>query len=444
MTGVDPADTSSGDTASGDTASRDAASRGAQSGDTASRDVPPGRFPWAPGSATGVGSLPGTDIVEAVRTILGELPDLPYLPELPSRGPGADMIGRAAGLLVDMPVELYAGRWRIAGRPGIDLRRTHDLWARDLDALTDQASEYAGPIKLAVAGPWTLAASVDLPIGGRLLRDPGAVRDLVASLAEAVATLVRDVSARLPSARVLVQLDEPSLPLALAGRVATESGLGMLRVVEESTARDALTAVIAAAGVPVVVHCCAADVPIGLFRDAGAVAVGLDLDQIDIREPAQVDPLAEALDAGLGLFAGAIPATVRAPDAGSSGARVSGGGSSRAESSRAAWSRAGSSRAGSSDAASSRARSSGDRSSGPPPAGAAAERRIRELWRTIGFSANDLAAQVVVTPSCGLAGATEARARAVTAACREAAKRLALPPDAISSGLRSATTLWAA
>ena len=60
-------------------------------------------FPWAPGSATGIGSLPGIDIAEAVKTVFGELP-LPYLPELPARGPGADMIGRSAGLLVDLPI----------------------------------------------------------------------------------------------------------------------------------------------------------------------------------------------------------------------------------------------------------------------------------------------------------------------------------------------------
>ena len=40
-------------------------------------------FPWQPASATGVGSLPGTDPVEAQRLIFGELPDLPHLAELP-------------------------------------------------------------------------------------------------------------------------------------------------------------------------------------------------------------------------------------------------------------------------------------------------------------------------------------------------------------------------
>lgn len=54
--------------------------------------------------------MPGTDPAEAVAVVLGELPDLPHLPELPARGAGADLTGRTAALLVDLPVETTAGR----------------------------------------------------------------------------------------------------------------------------------------------------------------------------------------------------------------------------------------------------------------------------------------------------------------------------------------------
>lgn len=327
-------------------------------------------WPWPTGAATGIGSLPGTDIAEAQRIVLGELPDLPHLPELPARGPGADIVGRTAGLLVGLPVELYAGRWRIAPRPGRDLRRARDLMERDLDQLAEQAEEYAGPVKVQAAGPFTLAAALELPIGGRMLRDPGAVRDLAGSLGDGLRGHVEAVARRLPRASVLLQLDEPSLPTVLAGRVPTESGFGTHRPVETEVARALLRDVIEAAGVPALVHCCAPDTPLELIRSAGAVGVALDLSLVT-----DLDPLGEAIDAGLGLLAGAAP-TLPPP-------------------------------------------------SGRAPTSAEVADRVRGVWDRLGFPRRRLAEQVVVTPACGLAGATPAYARAVLAACREAGRRLA-------------------
>ncbi|MCT2277308.1 methionine synthase [Micromonospora chalcea] len=327
-------------------------------------------WPWPTGAATGIGSLPGTDIAEAQRVVLGELPALPHLPELPARGPGADLVGRSAGLLVELPVELYAARWRIAPRPGRDLRRARDLMERDLDQLAEQAEEYAGPVKIQVAGPFTLAAALELPIGGRMLRDPGAVRDLAGSLGEGLRGHVEAVTRRLPRASVLLQLDEPSLPAVLAGRVPTESGFGTHRPVETEVARGLLRDVIDAAGVPALVHCCAPDVPLELIRSTGAVGVALDLSLVT-----DLDPLGEAIDAGLGLLAGAAPTLPPA--------------------------------------------------SGRAPTSAEVAGRVRRVWDQLGFPRRRLAEQVVVTPACGLAGATPAYARAVLTACRDAGRRLA-------------------
>ncbi len=321
-------------------------------------------FPWEPASATGIGSLPGTDIVEALRLVFGELP-LPYLPELPARGPGADLVGRGAGLLADFPVQIYAGRWQVADRPGRDMRRTADLWERDLDALTDAADGYAGPLKVQVAGPLTLAAALQLPLGGPLLSDPGAVREVAESLAEGLSVHMRQLARRVPGAKLLLQLDEPSLPAVLAGRVPTESGLRTLRSVATSVARDRIRTVVDAAGCPVVVHCCAPEVPVALLREAGTAGVALDLSL----NPA-LDPLGEALDAGFGLLAGACPAT------------------------------------------------------GTPPASAKVAATVDDLWHKLGLAPQRLAAQVVVTPACGQAGATPTDARAALTACKEAARRL--------------------
>ncbi|HKE51077.1 MAG TPA: methionine synthase, partial [Actinomycetes bacterium] len=116
---------------------------------------------WAPGLATGVGSLPGTDPGEATRLVFGELPGFPHLPELPARGPGADMIGRTAALLVDLAVELTSTGWAFTGRPGRDVRRARSLLSADLDALEEVAAGYRGPMKIQIAGPWTLAAAIE-------------------------------------------------------------------------------------------------------------------------------------------------------------------------------------------------------------------------------------------------------------------------------------------
>ncbi|MCU7723580.1 methionine synthase [Actinoplanes sp. KI2] len=326
-------------------------------------------FPWPVGAATGIGSLPGTDVVEAQRIVFGELPDLPHLPELPARGPGADLIGRSAGFLVELPVQLYAGRWQMAPRPGADLRRTLDLLERDLDQATEQGDGFAGTFKVQAAGPWTLAASLDLQIGGRLLRDPGAVRDLTDSLAEGLRRHVDDVRKRLPHATVLLQLDEPSLPAVLAGQVPTESGLSAYRAVDGHDAATALRTVVESAGAPVVAHCCAADVPLQVLRDSGAAAVALDLALLK-----DLDPVGEAIEAGIGLFAGAAPT------------RPAGG---------------------------------------RPLTGKQIAERVQKLWTRLGFPAARLAEQVVVTPACGLAGASEPYARAVLTACREAGRRIA-------------------
>jgi hypothetical protein len=327
-------------------------------------------FPWPAGAATGIGSLPGTDVTEAQRIVFGELPELPHLPELPARGPGADVIGRSAGFLVELPVQLYAGRWQMAPRPGQDLRRTADLLERDLDQMTEQGDGFAGTFKVQSAGPWTLAASIDLQIGGRVLRDPGAVRDLTDSLAEGLRRHVDDVRKRLPRATVLLQLDEPSLPAVLAGEIPTESGLSAYRAVDAADAATALRTVVETVGAPVVAHCCAPAVPLQVFRDSRAAAVALDLSLLK-----DLDPLGEAIEAGLGVFAGAAPTRPPADGRALTGKQVA--------------------------------------------------ERVTKLWTRLGFPAARLPEQVVVTPACGLAGAAEPYARAVLAACREAGRRLA-------------------
>src|SRR5439155_3884144 len=117
-----------------------------------------GRIRLAGVRATGIGSLPGEDVDAALALVFTELPDLPHLPELPARGPGADMVGRAAAALVDLHVDLQPSGWRLVPRAGQDERRAVELLERDLDALVPVAPGHDGPFKVQLAGPWTLAA----------------------------------------------------------------------------------------------------------------------------------------------------------------------------------------------------------------------------------------------------------------------------------------------
>lgn len=256
--------------------------------------------------ATGIGSWPGVDPVAALRRIRDLLADghLPYLPELPARGPGAEAIGRGAALLVDLPVELTPSGWRHADAPGRDAARARGYLRRDLDALAEEFDGYAGDLKIQITGPWTLAASVELPRGERTLTDPGAVADLIESLADGVSAHLAEVSRLVPGARVVVQVDEPSLPAVLAGRLPTASGYGRVRAVEAQRALLGLAQVLdAVAGADPVVHCCDKDVPLALLRRAGARGVAVD---VALLGGASWESVAASVEEGLTLYAGCL------------------------------------------------------------------------------------------------------------------------------------------
>jgi len=326
----------------------------------------PGAVPVPWGPASGVGSLPGTDPVEAVRLVVGELPDFAHLPELPGRGAGADLIGRSAALLVDLAVDLTPAGWRLVPRAGFDQRRAREFLERDLDALYEGAEGWTGPLKVQAAGPWTLAAGLERTRGDRAVVDPGARRDLAQSLGEGLAAHVAAVSARVPGASVVVQLDEPSVPAVLQGGLPTVSGFGKLPAIESQVVEQELAAVVGGLPGPVVVHCCAPRAPLELFRAAGAAAVSFDLGLVQ-----DLDAVGTAIEGGTHLFPGVVPGT--------------------------------------------------DTALAAPKATASP---VQAWWRELGFPADDLAAAVTLTPACGLAGATPAYAREAMAHVREAAKFL--------------------
>ncbi|WP_374985703.1 methionine synthase [Streptomyces fradiae] len=326
---------------------------------------------WGP--ATGVGSMPGGDAREAARTVTGSFEDFVHLPELPARGPGADMVGRTLGLLVEVYAHVEPSGWRVSDRPGRDTRRSHAWMREDLDALEEYTQGYTGVLKVQAVGPWTLAAALELRGGEAALGDAGACRDLAASLAEGLRGHLADVRRRVPGARVLLQLDEPSLTAVLRGRVRTASGYRTHRAVDRQVVEGALRDVLAAHDGPAVVHSCAPDVPFALLRRAGAAAVSFDFGLLTERDE---EAIGEAVEGGTRLFAGVVPST---------------------------------------DAALS------------DPAGSVMG--VRTLWRRLGLNPGSLADSLVITPTCGLAGASPAYARRALAHCVKAAKSLADNPE---------------
>jgi methionine synthase II (cobalamin-independent) len=326
------------------------------------------------GPATGVGSLPGGDAREAAKTATGAFEDFPFLPELPARGPGADMIGRTAGLLVEVYARVEPSGWRIGDRPGRDTKRAWAWLGEDLDAFEEFTQGYEGPLKVQAVGPWTLAASLELRNGEAVLSDLGACRDLAGSLAEGLRNHLADVQRRVPGAQIVLQLDEPSLIGVLRGHVRSASGYRTYRAVDRQLVESTLREVVGMhESGPVVVHSCAPDVPFALLRRAGAAGVSFDFSLLTERDD---DVIGEAVEAGTRLFAGVVPGT---------------------------------------DSALS------------DPAGSVMG--VRTLWRRLGLRPGLLAESVTITPSCGLAGASPEYARHALAHCVRAARSLADNPE---------------
>lgn len=325
--------------------------------------------------ATGVGSHPGEDqraFDEAVRFVLGELPALGYVPEVPGRGAPAGMVGRTLALLNGLGVDLQPAGWRVTDASGVDHRRAISLLRQDLDTVEEHTQGYDGVLKLQVAGPWTLAATVERPRGDRVLADHGLRRELAESLADGLADHLADVRRRVPDATLLLQLDEPALPGVLAGRVPTASGFHRHRSVDAPAAAallDTVLAPAAASSVETVVHCCADPVPVDLLgRVGGAAPPGLSVD-LDRLDAAAYDGLAAGVEAGRWIFLGVVPSTRPAaePDLGS------------------------------------------------------VVRRVERLLDMLGVEPAD---RLVLTPACGLAGADTAWVRTALELCHTAAQRL--------------------
>ena len=326
-----------------------------------------------------MGSWPGSAPREAAEIVVGELHQLPHLVELPARGVGADMIGRAGALLVDIAIDTVPRGYRIAARPGSVTRRAISLLDEDIDAI-EEAWEKAGgpdsgrPVKVQAPGPITLAAELELGNGHRALTDAGAVRDLASSLAEGVGRHRAELARRLATT-VVVQYDEPLLSAALAGRLTGVTALNPVHPVDEAVAIGLLDECVANAGAEVLLHSCA-DVSWNVLQRSMIHAVSMDVGTLG---DADFDGLGEFLDSGRAVVFGLVPTSVPAA-----------------------------------------------RPSAEEVAAAAVG-----ITDRIGFSRSAIRDRVGISPACGLAGADVAWARAAIGLCQRAAAAVADDPDAI-------------
>jgi len=214
------------------------------------------------------------------------------------------MVGRALGLL-EIGMERGTTRWRVAAAHGQEQRRARAMLRDDLDVFAEGFASYEGPLKVSLAGPYTLLAVVDLARGEPMVVDPGARRDLVQAHAAAVEELVARLRTLIPGAQPIVQLDEPALGAVADGAIRSSSGLNQCPPVdaeEFGRAYRDLTA-LGAASSGLVVHSCA-PAPWRTLVDAGVRTLAVDADL-----PGDVDVLAEHVDSGGDLWLGIVPTT---------------------------------------------------------------------------------------------------------------------------------------
>ena len=331
--------------------------------------------------ASGVGSWPGSAPREAAAVVVGELADaLAHLVELPARGVGADMLGRAGALLVDVAIDTVPRGYRIAVRPGAVTRRARSLLDEDMDAI-DEAWETAGlrgggrVVKVQAPGPITLAAGLELSNGHRAITDPGAVRDLAASLAEGVGAHRATLARRLDTA-VVVQFDEPSLPAALRGRLTGVTALSPVAALDEQVAGALLDTCVAGAGTDVLVHSCASELPWDLLQRSGIGGISVDPNTLRAED---LDGIAAFVESGRTVVLGVVPTAQ--PERRPSAEEVA--------------------------------------------------RAVVGVTDRLPFDRSALRDRVGVTPACGLAGATARWARTAIELARKAAQAFAEDPDAI-------------
>jgi hypothetical protein len=247
------------------------------------------------------------------------------------------------------------------------------LLAHDLDVAEEIAGGQSAAFKVQVAGPWTLAATVERSRGDKVLADHGARRDLGQALAEGIRAHCADVRRRIGPEKLFVQIDEPGLPAVLSGDVPTASGFSRHRAVSSQEAAESLTwaadAVSESGAVPVL-HCCARDLPFDVLTRVPLKGLSFDLTTIP---SSQYEDLGAWVESGREAWLGAVPATDP---------------------------------------------------HGAEPTATELTKQVLRWWARVGYQEPESMPDTVVTPGCGLVGASPHWARAALGRCQEIARNL--------------------
>ena len=197
--------------------------------------------------ASGRGDFPGDDLGEAMSRVEGELgaPHLPFLPHLPALGWRSTPLARTLAVCEGLAFDGASFGWRMVhsgGRGARESALAQDRLLSDINLLADRVgaqkkrfgSGQAPAYKIQLAGPLTLAASIYLPGGERVISDAGASRDLLESFLEGLERWVESLREALQAPQVLiaVQLDESEFPRLLEGSIPTVSGFRSLSALQ--------------------------------------------------------------------------------------------------------------------------------------------------------------------------------------------------------------------
>lgn len=189
--------------------------------------------------------VPGADVPEALRMVLGELGQThrPAVPVFSQQGVKSTLLARSLALLPELPTELTSYGWRLCDRPGQDLRRAQARSSAVINDLADVVGEnrlHVHTLVFDVLGPVSVASKVFLPGGERAVSDVGALRDIAAALGDAYSRCARLLTEAAPGARLSLRLIEDELPHAEAGDIPTVSGYRKIAPLNSKDVAEAL------------------------------------------------------------------------------------------------------------------------------------------------------------------------------------------------------------